>query len=1017
MDIARFSINRPLYTWIVMLICLLGGIWGFANLGRLEDPAFTIKTAVIVTHYPGASAAEVALEVTEPLESQIQKLGEVKDVQSMNQPGLSWITVNMQDTFDGSELPQIWTKLRNRVAEAALPSGASPPYVNDGFGDVYGLYYAVTAAGYADAEINALSSYLRRELLLVGGVSDVALSAVPQEVIYVEPDLALGTTLGIPPTAIVGAVASANEVVDGGALQGASGRTLVQRPEGSDSVSEIAALSVGVGGKVINLADVAHIHRGREADPDIIVRHNGQEAFTLGVAGVATENIVEVGKRVDARLDTLRETLPLGISIQSVYRQHAVVEEASNAFLVNLAMSVGIVVAVLAVFMGWRAAIVVGATLLLTVVGTLFFMALGSIEMERISLGALIIAMGMLVDNAIVVAEGMQIAMRGGKTSRDAATEAASKTQIPLLGATVIGIMAFAGIGLSPDATGEFLFSLFAVIAISLLLSWVLAITATPLLGHYFFKRGTAGGADGYDGLLFRGYAAVLRAALTLRWLVIAALIAGTAVCYVLFGQVKQQFFPDSNTPLYFVHYKLPQGASIHQTSADLAVLEDWLAGRAAVEAVTAFAGQGAARFMLTYQAEDPNPSYGHLIVRVSTLEVIEAEMDALEAFAATAVPDGEFRVKRLAFGPGGGAPIEVRFSGRDPDVLRDLADEAMARMQAASDNIIAPRQDWRERELVLRPIYAAERAQDAGISRTDITELLQFATEGIGGGTFREGDRQIPIIVRAPRDADLALTDHVIYSDSSGALVPMAQVIDGFTFEPQDTLLQRRDRAEVITVGADIPRGMTAAQVQAEVQQSIETMAIPEGYAMDWGGELESASEAQAALGKQLPVSLIIMVLISVLLFNALRQPFIIWLLVPMAVNGVALALLGSGLPFTFTALLGLLSLSGMLIKNGIVLVEEIDLTREAQPELPLKEAIVRASTSRLRPVFLAAATTILGMLPLLSDAFFQSMAATIMGGLAFASVLTLIAAPVLYFVFFKRSAAREVAARPALA
>ncbi|EAQ02121.1 transporter, AcrB/AcrD/AcrF family protein [Pseudooceanicola batsensis HTCC2597] len=1003
MDIARFSINRPVYTWIVMLVCLLGGIWGFASLGRLEDPAFTIKTAVVVTQYPGASAEEVALEVTEPLESQIQKMGEVKNIQSMNQPGLSWITVNMKDTYDGTELPEIWTKLRNRVAEAALPAGATPPFVNDSFGDVYGLYYAVTAPGFSDAEVNRLSSYLRRELLAVDGVADVALSGVPNEVIYVEPDPSLAATLGIPPTALVGAVASANEIVDGGTLQGRDGRTLVQRPEGSDSVSEIAALSVGVGGQVVNLADFAHIHRGPEANPGLIVRHNGTEAFTLGVAGIATENIVEVGKRVDARLDELRATLPLGISVQSIYRQHAVVEEASNAFLVNLAMSVGIVVVVLALFMGWRAALVVGSTLLLTVVGTLFFMNLASIAMERISLGALIIAMGMLVDNAIVVAEGMQIAMRHGRTSREAATEAASKTQIPLLGATVIGIMAFAGIGLSPDATGEFLFSLFAVIAISLLLSWVLAITATPLLGHYFFKRGTETGGDGYDGALFRGYAAVLRTSLKLRWLVIATLIGGTAVCYALFGQIKQQFFPDSNTPLYFVHYKLPQGASIHQTADDLAVLEAWLADRAAVDAVTAFAGEGASRFMLTYEAEDPNPSYGHLIVRVVSLEVIEAEMNALEAFATEALPQGEFRVKRLAFGPGGGAPIEVRFSGRNPDVLRDLADEAMARMQAASDNVVALRHDWRERELVLRPVYADDRAQDAGISRTQVTEMLKFATEGMDAGTFREGDRQLPIVIRSPDDADLALTDHVIYSDSGGTLVPLEQVIEGFRFEPQDTLLHRRDRIQVITVGADIPRGMTAAQVQAEVQETIEAMTLPEGYRMEWGGELESATEAQTSLGGQLPLSGIVMVLISVLLFNALRQPLIIWLLVPMAVNGVSLALLGAGLPFTFTALLGLLSLSGMLIKNGIVLVEEIDLTREARPEMPLRDAIVTASTSRLRPVFLAAATTILGMLPLLTDAFFQSMAATIMGGLAFASVLTLIAAPVFYYVMFR--------------
>jgi multidrug efflux pump subunit AcrB len=656
--------------------------------------------------------------------------------------------------------------------------------------------------------------------------------------------------------------------------------------------------------------------------------------------------------------------------------------------------------------MGWRAAVVVGSTLLLTVVGTLFFMGIFSIEMERISLGALIIAMGMLVDNAIVVAEGMQTEMLRGKSSREAAEDAAGKTQIPLLGATVIAIMAFAGIGLSPDATGEFLFSLFAVIAISLLLSWVLAIVATPLLGHYFFKVGSGGDAhDVYGGLLFRAYGGVLRLCLKLWYLVIPALIAITALCFIAFGSIKQQFFPDSNTPLLFVHYKLAQGASIHETSRDLGILEDWLIERDDVVAATTFVGQGASRFMLTYQAEDPNPSYGHIIVRTDTLDAIAPLVDAMEAFSASALPQGEMRAKRLAFGPGGGDPIEVRFSGSDPRVLRELAETAMDVLEDASDGIVAPRMDWREQEQVLRPIYSDERAQEAGISRSDISETLRFATTGLTSGVFREGERQIPIIVRAPRDSGLNLTDYLIFSDAGGAFVPFQQVTEGLRFEAQNTLMMRRDQTFTITVGADVVKGLTAAEVQSQVQAPIEAMAVPAGYKMAWGGEYESSRDAQASLARQLPVSLLIMVLISVLLFNALRQPLILWLLVPMSVNGVSIALLGAGLPFTFTALLGLLSLSGMLIKNGIVLVEEIDIVRREKPGAALKDAITEASTSRLRPVILAAATTILGMIPLISDAFFQSMAVTIMGGLAFASILTLIAAPVFYYVFFMRT------------
>ncbi|GGE62251.1 efflux RND transporter permease subunit [Actibacterium pelagium] len=1005
MNIARSSIDRPVSTWIVILICLLGGIWGFFSLGRLEDPAFTIKTAVVATQYPGASAEQVMTEVTEPLEAAIQGMGEVDKITSINRPGASRIDVEIRSTFDGEELPAVWTDLRNAVVDAAahLPEGVRPPVVNDGFGDVFGIFFAVTADGFNDAELHGLARFLRRELLAVDGVADVAVQGLPDEAIFVEPNLALTAHQNISPLAIVDALASANSVAPAGTIREDGMRVLIQTPEGSDSVGEIAGLTVGIGGEVLNLIDIAEVSRGRQVDPSIMIRHNGVEAFTLGVAGLSTENIVEVGNRVDARIAELMADIPYGVELHPIYQQHVVVDEASTAFLINLAMSVTIVVVVLGLFMGPRAAVVVGSTLLLTVVGTLLFMAIFSIEMERISLGALIIAMGMLVDNAIVVAEGMQTNMHRGRNSRDAAQEAVAKTQIPLLGATVIGIMAFAGIGLSPDATGEFLFSLFAVIAISLLLSWVLAVTVTPLLGHYFFKVGNADAGDAYSGPLFRVFGSTLRTALRFRWLVIVALIGITVASYWGFGQVRQQFFPNSNTPIFFAHYKLPQGTPIDATSDHMKTLETWLNEREDVTAFSTFVGQGATRFLLTYQGESANPSYGHLIIRTETLDAIPPLQADLEGFAADALPEGEFRTARLIFGPGGGAPIQVRFSGSDPEVLRDLADEAIAALQAASPNVLVPRTDWREQELVLRPNYVTDRAQTAGVTRDNVAGAFSFATDGTTAGVYREGDRQLPIIVRIAPDAGLSVMDQLVVS-SSGTLVPVEQLVDGLSYEAQNTLIHRRDRVQTITVGVDIPADMTAAQVFAEVRSAVEAIEVPQGYRMEWGGEHEASAEANESLAGQLPISLLIMVIISILLFNGLKQPAIIWLLVPMAVNGVAIGLLATGVPFTFTALLGLLSLSGMLIKNGIVLVEEIDLVRAEG--VPLQEAIVTASTSRLRPVVLAAATTILGMAPLLGDAFFVSMAITIMSGLAFASILTLVAAPVFYSVFFREPA-----------
>ncbi|MCI4663929.1 MAG: efflux RND transporter permease subunit [Neomegalonema sp.] len=989
-----------------MISCLLGGIWGFVSLGRLEDPAFTIKQATVITLYPGASAAEVAKEISEPLEAEIQGMAEVDTLTSTNRPGVSLIQVDIKSTVGPEKLPDVWAKLRHRVGDisGSLPSGARSPIVNDTFGDVYGIFFAVTAEGFRDKEIHDIATFLQRELLAVSGVASVELAGLPSEAIFVEPILPIAVSQGVPPNAIASAISVSDSLVDAGAARRAGARQLLRGPAGRDSVAGIGGLSIGVSGRVVKLYDFAKVYRGREARPSQIIRFNGKEAFTLGVAGISTENIVDVGKRIDARLSELRSEIPVGVKIHPIYQQHKVVETASNDFLVNLAMSVAIVVIVLALFMGWRAAVVVGVTLALTVIGTLFFMGIFSIEMERISLGALIIAMGMLVDNSIVVAEGMQMLMLSGKSSRDAAQEVGGKTQMPLLGATVIGVMAFAGIGLSPDSTGEFLFSLFAVIGISLMLSWALAITVTPLLAHYVFARRNTAAADLYSGALYRGYGAVLKRTLQMRGPVTAALIAVTLVCFYGFGLVKQSFFPDSNTPLLFAHAKLKQGTEIDITAKEMRAVEEWLRKRKEVESVSTFVGEGAARFMLTYSGKFPNPSYGHLIIRVKSVDQIAALKADLDAFAATRTTIPEFRTERLKFGPSTAAPIQARFSGPDPTVLRALAEEAAAAMKKANPRLEHIRTDWREQELSIAPIYASDRAETAGVTREDIARTLKFATDGIMAARLREADRLIPIFVRQDPKAKIGLGDQVIYSSVASAFLPLAQVTNGFKAEPVDTIVMRRDRLLTITVSASIPSDETAEAMRKPIAEAIESIKLPLGYRMEWGGEFESSRDAQSSLATQLPLSLLIMVLISIFLFGALRQPLVIWLLVPMSINGVVIGLLATGQPFTFTALLGLLSLSGMLIKNGIVLVEEIDLKREAG--LTFDRAILEASVSRLRPIVLAAATTILGMAPLLWDAFFVSMAVTIMGGLAFATILTLIAAPLLYSMIVSRRA-----------
>lgn len=1007
MDIARHAMERPVNTWLVVLICLLGGIWGVLTLGRLEDPQFTLKMAVVVTPYPGATAEEVELEVTEHVESAIQQLSQVKDITSKSMPGRSEITVVIEDSYTGDQIPQIWDELRRKVndAQRQLPDGAGPTLVNDDFGDVFGIFYAVTAPGFADREIRDVSRFLRRELLTVPGVGKIELRGLPQEAVHVEIDNRRLVSSSTPLQRIIDSIDAENVVRPAGSARIDDLDVRINTRPGFDSIREIEALRVGRPGSTaqVSLVDVADIRREPVESPDHELYFNGERAFTLAVSGVADSNIVEIGRAVDARLEELAPQIPLGVQLQPIYQQHEVVDEAINSFIGSLLMSVSIVIGVLCLFMGWRVGLVVGMTLGLTVMGTVFMMRIFGIEMERISLGALIIAMGMLVDNAIVIAEGMLINMQRGMKAHRAASEAAGRTQVPLLGATVIGIMAFSGIGLSQDTTGEFLFSLFAVIGISLLLSWILAITVTPLFGEYLLKvRNASADDDPYRGVVYLTYRAVLKAVLRFRAVTIIGLLTITLVSFWGFGFVKQAFFPSSNTPLFFVDYLLPQGADIRATSRDLQAMSEIVEEKPDVEDVIALVGQGASRFMLTYQPEQPNPAYGQLIVRTTSRDTIAPLAAELRHELGRQFPAAEIRTERLEFGPPSGAKIEARFSGRDPEVLRQLGNRAEQIMREHPDTIDI-RQDWRQPSLVIHPRYNEERAQIAGVTRNDLSRAMAFATTGIQAGIFREGEEFIPIILRPPDDERLdvaRLPERRVWSRSEQQYIPVTQVVDEFDTTAEETLIMRRNRTRTLTVQAEPEPELTATEVWSELRPRIEAIDRPSGYDLEWGGEYEASGEAQASLGAQLPLSFLVMLIISVLLFSRVRQPLIIWLVVPMSICGVVAGLLLSGLPFSFTALLGFLSLSGMLMKNAIVLVDEIDeQIREGKGGYP---AVLDASVSRLRPVFLAAATTILGMIPLITDAFFSSMAVTIMGGLAFASILTLVAVPTFYATFF---------------
>ncbi|SDZ85274.1 efflux RND transporter permease subunit [Microbulbifer marinus] len=1007
MKISDVFIERPVYSWLLMLICLVGGLWGLADIGRLEDPAFTIKEARVFTAYPGASARQVEEEVTEKLEVAIQQMGQLKRISSTSRPGMSEIRVLIDDHYASAELAQVWDELRRKVrdAQARLPRGAMESVVNDDFGEVFGIYYAVTGDGFSLTEMRDITKAIRRELLTVDGVAKVSRSGVIDEVAYLDIDEARLAHFGFSLDDLAQVLQSESATQQVGEIEGRDLRTRIVLNNQASDLESIRNILVGVPGSTAMLAvrDIAEVSLGYDENPNFIARFNGKPAILIGVAGAQNTNIVDVGKAVEAKLAELAQGLPLGIEIHPVYEQHRVVEGSVDGFLFNLVSSIVIVTLVLCAFMGWRSGVVVGTVLGLTVLGTVLIMNLLGFNLQRISLGALIIAMGMLVDNAIVVAEGMLMGVQKKESPQRAAGRVVRQTFWPLLGATIIGIMAFSGIGLSSDATGEFLFSLFAVIGISLLLSWVLAITVTPYLGYHLFKPAKdAESDDPYGGRFYRMYGRALSGALNHRGRTVALLVAVTLLSYFGFGFVKQGFFPNSNAPLFYVNYFMPQGSDIHRTESALQQATQFMQAQQEVVSVTSVAGRGADRFMLTYAPEPPNPSYGQLIVRTENREQIVALIERAEKELRNAQPEALITFKRLVFGPGGGADVEVRISGPDFNTLRAMAGdvEDLFRNKGLEDI----RHDWRGREPTIRAHLDDERARVAGVTGADISRTLQFATAGYRVGGFESGDRIIPIVARLPqgdRNQVGSLQDRLVWSPNERGYIPAGQLVEKFETTAEEGLIQRRNRVPTITISGDAPEGVTAMAAFARIRAEAEQLSLPPGYRLEFGGEYERSSDAQKALGKGLPLGFLMMILISVLLFGTVKEPVIIWLVVPMSLVGVVIGLLVSGLPFGFMSLLGVLSLSGMLIKNAVVLVDEIEAQTHAG--LPRLTAIQQASVSRLRPVFLAAVTTILGMSPLLFDAFFADMAVTIMGGLGFATVLTLIAVPVLYAIFHK--------------
>ena len=1007
MNIAQFFIERRVITLVLTVVMLGAGLVAYQGLSRLEDPEFTIKEALVITPYPGASAAEVEEEVSDRLEKAVQKMGQLKRVVSKSDRGLSTLTVTIKDKFNKATLPQVWDELRRKIddAQRELPPGTGPSLVVDDYGDVYGIFIAITGDGYSYAELKEVVDMLRRELLLVQDVGKIDTFGERTEAIYVELNRDRMSQLGVSPEAIIDELRQKNLVANAGRVQVGS-EFITLNPTGEiNAVEQFGDILISVkGSDQIYLRNVARIWRDYVEPQSNMIRYDGMPAIGLGISTVSGGNVVTMGAALEERVNELMTRVPIGINAGLVSVQSEAVDNAIRGFVISLLEAVAIVIVVLLFFMGLRSGMLIGFVLLLTIAGSFIFLSPMQVALERISLGALIIALGMLVDNAIVVVDGVLVRLQKGEDARQAAIDVVKQTAVPLFGATVIAILAFAAIGTSDDNTGEFCRSLFQVVMVSLLLSWVTAVTITPLLCVMFLKRPKEGAVarDPYAGGLFTLYKGLLKACIRMKAITIVVVIGLFVSALWGFQFVEQSFFPPSTRPQFMVDLWLPQGTHIDETQKRVAAIEGYIKEQAGVTHTTALIGQGSLRFLLTYQPEKLNSAYAQLLVDVEDPEKMDNLLVNIESYIQENYPDVLGYASKFQLGPGSTGKIQARLSGPDAKILRELTGQVETILYADADSK-AIRTDWRQRVKMVRPIVAEEQANLNGISRSDIAAALLEGFQGKQVGVYRESDLLLPIILRA-EDANRSNIESLyslqIWSSTAEGMIPLRQIVAGFEIVFEDEIIMRRNRKRTITVFADPITG-PASELFARVRPQIEAIALPAGYELEWGGEYEDSANAQAGLAASLPIFVLIMVLITIMLFNSLRQPLIIWLVVPLALIGVTLGLLATNQPFGFMSLLGFLSLMGMLIKNAIVLIDEINLQSGAGKDL--MAAIVDSGVSRLRPVAMAASTTALGMIPLLFDAFFAAMAVTIIAGLVFATLLTMVVVPVLYATFYK--------------
>lgn len=1004
MSLPEYSLRNSKVVGFFLAVLVLGGLWGFVRMGKKEDSTFVIKSAVITVVYPGATPLEVEQLVTEPVEREVQSMRRVHKITSDSYYGMSRIMVEVEPSVHPSEIPQLWDELRRKVMNItpSLPDGVANVTVSDDFGDVYGMYYGISADnGYTWDEMRNWAQYVKTRLSTVDGVQKVTLYGEQTPVVNVY--IALGTlaNFAIRPETVIATIGQQNRIVNTG--EKVAGVMEIEILEGSayKSLDDIRnQLFMSSDGKQYRLGDVARVELEYSSPPTSIMRVNGERAIGIGVSTEEHVDVVRVGREVDAVMTSIGREMPAGLTLTVLYPENRIAREANYAFLLNLAESIAIVVFIIMLVMGFRSGLVVGSSLLFSIGGTMLFMELLGEGLNRTSLAGFIIAMGMLVDNAIVVTDNARNDMLRGMARREAFIRGADAPKWGLLGATLIAIFSFLPLYLAPSAVAEIVKPLFVVIAVSLLLSWVLALTQTPLFGNALLvvkRQGHGSGSRALD-MLDTALSAMLRH----RWTVVAVILVMFAGSIVLMGIMPQNFFPSLDKPYFRADVILPEGHNIFETESNLRQMSEWLREQPEVKTVSTTAGGSPPRYYLASSSVAMRPNFGNLLVELhSSRQTAEVERRFVE-YVAGNCPDVWLRASLFALSPVPDATIELGFIGGDIDTLVRLTSQAEQMMwrNPSCDNI---RNSWGNRRPAWLPSYSQMKGQRIGISRSAMAQGITIATSGYRLGEYRKGDQFMPILLKDENIDHYNLTNlqALPVFSAGGNVYSVEQAVDSFRFGFDRGVIKRYNRQRVMKAQCDPAPGVNAKRLFTELYDSVRrNVVLPEGYEFKVFGEQETQAESNAALGENMPLTLLLIFAVLLLLFGTYREPAVILLMIPLIFIGVVLGLAVFGKSFNFFSLLGLLGLVGMNIKNAVILVDRIEAERSTGGTDDIG-ALKRAVRSRVVPVTVASGTTILGMLPLLFDSMFGGMSATIMGGLLVATFLTIFVLPVTYALF----------------